>query len=175
MSAASRLHRQATWAALGLLATTATVAAAVRLAGLAAAAREWLVFEFTPPAASAGAALAVAAGNLRLAAAVLLAALLVRQRPATRPVLDVVVAGLAALNACAAGVALAAYGVRLLEAVAAHGALELTGFAIAGGAYLAARRGALDPPRLAAAAAVSTGLLAAAAVVETYVPIGAEA
>jgi|SRR5215211_4254726 len=175
MRAACPLHRQITSAALWLLATIATVAAAVRLAGLEAAARKWLAFDFKPQHASTGEALAVAACNLRLAAAVLLAALLVRLRPATRPPLDVLVAALAALNVAAAGVALAAYGARLLAAAAAHGALELTAFAIAGGSYLAARHGALDTPRLAAAAAASTGLLAAAAVVETYVRIGAHA
>ena len=58
------------------------------------------------------------------------------------------------------------------EAVAAHAPLELAAFAVAGGAYLSARRRPLDGRQLIAAAAASSLLLAAAAVVETYVQIG---
>jgi hypothetical protein len=166
----ARSARAAAW----LLAAIAAVAVAARLAGLTSAARSCLAFEFSRPPATAGEALTVAGGNLRLAGAVLFAAYLTGPRPAIRPVLDVVVGSLAALNATAAGVALAAYGSRLLEAVAAHAPLELAGYAVAGGAYLRARRGQLDGHQWAAAAATCTGLLAGAAVVETYVQIGGE-
>jgi hypothetical protein len=155
-----------------LVAAIAAVAVTVRLAGAASAARSALAFEFSRPPARPGDALAVAAGNLRLIGGVLLAALLVGRRPAIRPALDLVVGALAGLNATTAGVALAAYGTRLLEAVAAHGPLELAAFAVAGGAYLSARRHPLDRGQLIAAAASSSLLLAAAAVLETYVQIG---
>jgi hypothetical protein len=157
--------------AAGLVAAIAAVAVAVQLAEAGAAARRALAFEFSRPPATPGEAVAVAAGNLRLAGAVLLAALLAGLRPATRPALDVVVAALAALNATTAGVALAAYGTRLLEAVGAHAPLELAAFAVAGGAYLSARRRPLAGRQLMAAAAASSLLLAAAAVLETYVQI----
>jgi hypothetical protein len=159
--------------AAGLVAAIAAVAGAVQLAEASAAARRALAFEFSRPPATPGEAVAVAAGNLRLAGAVLLAALLVGLRPAIRPALDVVVGALAGLNATTAGVALAAYGMRLLEAVAAHAPLELAGFAVAGGAYLSARRRPLVGRQLVAAAAACGGLLAGAAVLETYVQIGA--
>jgi hypothetical protein len=159
--------------AAGLVAAIAAVAVAVRLAGATSAARSSLAFEFSRPPATLGEALAVAASNLRLAGAVLLAALLAGLRPAIRPALDVVVGALAGLNATTAGIALAAYGSRLLKAVAAHAPLELAAFAVAGGAYLSARRGPLDGRQLVSAAAACAGLLAGAAVLETYVQIGA--
>jgi hypothetical protein len=48
----------------------------------------------------------------------------------------------------------------------------LAAFAVAGGGYLAARAGALSTGRLAAAAAAAAGLIALAAVLETYVQVG---
>jgi hypothetical protein len=172
MSRPCPLRQRAAWASAWLLAAIAVVAAVVRLAGRASQARDRLAFQFAPPPGRLGEAAAVAAGNLRLAGAVLLAALLVGLRPGTRPALDLVIAALAALNAAAAGLGLGSYGRRLLEAVAAHAALEFAAFALAGGAYLAARRGPLDARRLAAAAAACTCLLGAAALVETYVQLG---
>jgi hypothetical protein len=159
--------------AAGLLAAIAAVAVAVRLTGGTSAARSSLAFEFSRPPATPGDALAVAAGNLRLAGAVLLAAVLARVRPPIRPALDVVVGALAALNAITAGVALAAYGTGLLKATAAHAPLELAAFAVAGGAYLSARRRPLDGRQLTVATATSSMLLTAAALLETYVQIGA--
>ena len=148
-------------------------AVAVRLARATSAARSSLAFEFSRPPATLGEALAVAAGNVRLAGAILLAAVVAWLQPPIRPALDVVVGALAGLNATTAGVALAAYGTRLLKAVAAHATLELAAFAVAGGVYFSARRCPLDGRQLMGAAASSSLLLAAAAVVETYVQIGA--
>ena len=172
MSGHALAARSASTAA-GLLAAIAAVAVAVRLAGSTSAARSWLRFEFSRPPATLGETLAVATGNSRLAGAVLLAALLAGLRPTIRPALDLVVGALATLNATTAGVALAAYGTRLLKAVAAHAPLELAAFAVAGGAYLNARRRPLAGRQLMAAAAACAGLLASAAVLETYVQIGA--
>jgi hypothetical protein len=165
---AARAASTAAW----LLATIAVVAVTVRLAGAASSARSSLAFEFSRPPASPGAAVALAVGNLRLAAAVLLAALLAAVRPGIRPVLDVLVGALAALNATATGVAVGAYGTRLVAAVAAHAPLELAAFGVAGGAYLSGRRCQLDGRQLIVAATVSGLLLGAAAVLETYVQIG---
>lgn len=167
------LARQTAAAAAALLAAIAAVAMALRLAGAAGAARDWLAFGFARPPATLGEAVRIAEGNLRLAAAVLFAAFLTGPRPAIRLVLDLVVGSLAALNTTAAGIALAAYGTRLLAAVAAHAPLELAGYAVALGAYLRARRGLLDGQQWAAAAAACAVLLAGAALLETYVQIGA--
>ena len=158
--------------AASLVAAIAGVAATVRLAGATSAARSALAFEFSCPPARPGEALAVGAGNVRLVGAVLLAALVVGLRPAIRPTLDLVMGALAGLNATTAGIALAAYDTRLLKAVATHAPLELAAFAIAGGAYLSARRHPLDGGQLVAAAAASSLLLTAAAVLETYLQIG---
>jgi hypothetical protein len=76
-------------------------------------------------------------------------------------------------NAGAIGLALGAYGTRLMEAIVLHGTLELAAFALAGGAYLRARRGALGPCALLGAGAASFVLLAAAALVEAWVAPGA--
>ena len=174
MSVHALAARSASTAA-ALLTTIAVVAVTVRLAGATSAARCALAFEFSRPPATPEEALAVVGGNLRLAGAVLLAAVLVALRPEIRPALDMVIGALAGLNVTTAGIALAAYGTRLLQVVAAHAPLELAAFAVAGGAYLSARRHALDGGQLIAAAAASSLLLAAAAVLETYVQIGAGA
>ena len=158
--------------AASLVAAIAGVAATVRLAGATSTVRSSLAFEFSRPPASPGEALAIAAGNLRLVGAVLLAALVVGLRPAIRPTLDLVMGTLAGLNATTAGIALAAYDTRLLKAVATHAPLELAGFAVAGGAYLSARHRSLDGHQLVVAGAASSVLLAAAAILETYVQIG---
>ena len=170
MSGCALASRSAATAA-GVVAGIAAVAVAVRLAGASSAARSALAFEFSRRPATPEEALAVAAGNLRLASAILLAAVLVGLRPEIRPALDVVIGALAGLNATTAGFALAAYGTRLLRVVAAHASLELAAFAVAGGAYLSARRRGLDGHQLMIAAAASSLLLAAAALVETYVQI----
>jgi hypothetical protein len=158
--------------AASLVAAIAAVAVTVRLAGATSSARSALALEFSRPPASPVAALALAVDNLRLACAVLLAALLAAVRPGIRPVLDVLMAALAALNATATGVAVGAYGTRLVAVVAAHAPLELAAFGVAGGAYLSGRRCRLDGRQLIVAATVSSLLLGAAAVLETYVQIG---
>lgn len=173
MNLARSLPRHARRVAVCALALTAAGAALVRAFGADAAARELLGFRFDPPARQPGEALRVAATNLRLVAAALVAAWAVTSRPRLRLPLDITLALLLALNVGAVGLAVGAYGTPALQAVALHGPPELAAFALAGGAYLAARRGTLRLGSLAAAATASTGLLAAAAVIETYVRIGA--
>lgn len=156
-------------AALVLIAATALLISAV---GVAPAARELLAFRFDGPARKPTAAMEIAATNLQLVAASLLAARAVRTRPQLRLVFDVALASVLAINTAALGAALAAYGFRLLDAVALHGPLELAAFALAGGAYLSARAGELSTRRLAVTAVVAVALIAAAAVVEAYVQVG---
>jgi hypothetical protein len=84
----------------------------------------------------------------------------------TGRVLDVLIALVLVINAGLVGVALAAYGRPLLYALSWHGPLELSGFAVAAGCYLHARRHAPSLRATAALATVAVLLLAAAAVVE---------
>jgi uncharacterized membrane protein SpoIIM required for sporulation len=73
-----------------------------------------------------------------------------------------------ALNVLVVGAALGAYGRRMVTAILPHGLLELAAFAVALALYLRARRVRLAPPRIATTALACVGLLALAAVLETY-------
>jgi hypothetical protein len=173
LSAVRSLPCHAGRVAVCALALTAAAAVLVRALGADPAARELLGFRFDPPARQPGEVLRVAATNLRFVAAALVSAWAVTRRPRLRLPFDITLTLLLALNVGALGLAVGAYGTRALQAVALHGPLELAAFALAGGAYLVARRGALRLGPLAATAAACAALLAAAALVETYVPIGA--
>jgi hypothetical protein len=158
--------------AFGTLGLIVALALLVRAVGAAPPVRALLGFRFDAPPREPGEALALAATNLRLAAAALLAAALVQTRPDLRMVLDATLGGLLAFNIAGAASALGAYGTRLLIDVGAHAALELLAFSLAGGVYFAARRRELDGRRLAGAAACCAWLLAGAALVETYLQLG---
>jgi hypothetical protein len=158
--------------AFGTLGLTVALALLVRAVGAAPPVRELLGFRFDAPPREPGEALALAATNLRLAAAALLGAALVQTRPDLRMVLDATLGGLLAFNIAGAASALGAYGTRLLIDVGIHAALELIAFSLAGGVYFAARRRELDGRRLAGAAACCAWLLAGAALVETYLQLG---
>jgi len=161
--------------ATGACAVCAFVALCVAVAGQGAAARAELGFTFPAAAREVGAGAALAAHNARYVAAVLLACFAVAGVPALRPFLDAGLAALLGFNAALIGVALGAYDLRLARALAVHGTLELAAFALAGGAYLRARRGALGPRALLGAGAASFVLLSAAALVEAWVAPGAAA
>jgi hypothetical protein len=175
VTAARSLPRRAGRLAAAATALSCATALAVSALGGGEAARELLAFRFQPPPPEPAEALRVAATNARLAAAALLAACAISARPQLRPPLDLTLAVLLAFNAGLVGLAGAAYGARLVAAAALHAPIELAGFAAAGGAYLTARAGELSGRRLAGAAAAATSLLAAGAVVETYLQIGAAA
>jgi hypothetical protein len=117
----------------------AAVLASVSLCGLAVAAvgagpctRARLEFRFADPPRRPGAALDVAATNLRLAAAALLAAWAVQRRSALRAPLDCALGVMAGVNLALVEVALGAYRGRLLESVALHSPLELAAFSVCG-------------------------------------------
>ncbi len=173
MSATRSLPRHAARVALATLALTISTALLVWALGAGHYARQLLGFPFDPPARRPGEALEIAATNLRLVAASLLAALVVRVRPQLRRLFDITLVVVLALNTATVGVALGAYGTRLLGALVLHGPLELAAFALAGSAYLAARAGELSIGRLPGVAVVAVALVGAGAVVETYVQIGA--
>ena len=171
---ASSPARHAARVALATLALIASIGVLVWTRGAGDEARELLGFRFDRPGRHPGDAIGVAATNLRLVAAALVAAWSLRICPRLRLPLDITLAAVLALNTVAAGVALGAYGPRLLGAVAPHGPVELAGFALAGGAYLAARAGQPGAGRLALAAGGAVVLVAAGAALETYLQIGAD-
>jgi len=145
----------------------------VTVAGQRDTARGQLRFGFPPATRQLDDAGAIALYNTRYAAAILIAALAVVWTPGLRPILDTALIALLGFNAAAIGFALAAYGTRLIHAIALHATLELAAFALAGAAYLRARRHQLAPRQLLVATAASLALIAAGALVETWVAPGA--
>ena len=160
--------------ALATLALSAATAVTAWVVGNGDELREQLGFRFAGPRREARDALESAATNMRLAAAPLLAAWVVGSHRRLRLPLDVTLALVLLLNTTAVGMALGAYGPRLLAEVALHGPLELAAFSLAGGGYLAARAGELGTGRLAIATGMAAVLVAAGAALETYVQIGAD-
>ena len=162
----------ACWAVAALLILSA--AAAVRLTGTSEEIRDSLRLSFAGLERTPAEALRIVLQNGRIAAATLVGAVTVPRlpRPARR-VVDGVLAAVLAFNGLIVGLALGAYGERLLVATAAHLPIEFTALSVAGGAYLCARRRPLRSHSLAYAAALTAALLVAAAVVETYVSRGA--
>lgn len=174
MSAARPPWAQAARVALVAVALMAATALLVAAADAGDRARELMGLRFAAPSGRAADALQAATTNLRLTASAVIAAWAVRGRPQLRGPLDVTLAVVGALNAATMGVALGAYGHRLLGSIALHAPLELAAFAVAGGAYLARRDDGLPAGALATAAAATVGLIAVGAVLEIYVPIGGD-
>jgi hypothetical protein len=115
----------------------------------------------------------IAIQNARFAGGTLLCAALAPRFPrSTRVLVDLLLATLFAFNAGVVGVAFGAYGWRALSATAPHLPLEFGGLSLAGGAYLHACRQPLSRRSLAAVVGACGLLLAAAAVLETYVSMG---
>jgi Stage II sporulation protein M len=166
----------ATGAALCATAITAIVAAAaffVASAGLSDEARHALGFGFGGVDHTTAEAAWIATHNAKYAAGTLACALLVPWLPRwARLLSDYVLAAMLALNAGTIGVAFGAYRWRAIAATAPHLPVELAGLSLAGGAYLHARRQPLSARALIATTAGCASLLAAAAVIETYVSMG---
>jgi hypothetical protein len=159
-----------------------TASAAVTRVAAAAPTRQWLAYPFTGVPARPGEAAAILAHNGRalLGAFGLLliaqAGLLEAPGPghlqrAVRAAGEAVLAGLIASNALLVGVALGAYGSRMARAMLPHGPVELAAFSLALALYLQGRHQRLASSYLIAATAASAALLAAAAVLETYVEV----
>jgi hypothetical protein len=158
--------------ALGL-AVAVPVAAAIVLVGLADDARAVLGLRFGDLARSPGAALAIALQNVKLAAGTLVcAAAAPRVSPGVRVLVGLWLAALLVLNAGVVGVAMGAYGTRLVGATALHLSVEFAALSLAGGAYLAAVREPLGARQLAAVGLACLVLLVVAAVLETYARVG---
>lgn len=150
-------------------------AVGVAVSGLAVELRQLLDLRFGGVRRTPGVAVDIAAHNGRLALGVLACAVAApRLRQSVRLVLDAALAAVLAANALAVGAALGAYGRRAVAILAPHLLLELAALSLCGGAYLSARRGPLRVGTLARTAALTALLLAIAAIVETYVQIGAQ-
>jgi hypothetical protein len=164
-----------------LIGVMAASAAVTRLA-VAAPARRWLDYPFTGVPARPGEAGAILAHNGRAVLGVyglLLIAQLALRQPAgpggARRVLqslgEAILCGLAIGNVVLVGAGLGAYGTRMARATLPHGPVELAAFALALALYLQGRRRPLPPSYLVTIGAISVGLLAVAAVLETYVTL----
>lgn len=162
----------ASWAgACGAIAIlmAATAAAAVAWSGHGQEVRRILRFDFAGVRRSPSEVVEVALHNGRLAAGALVLALVVpRLGPRTRRAATVLLAALLAINAAAIGVAVGAYGLRLLAAIAPHLPLELGGLSLAGGSCMQALREPLRPRTVAIVAGGCAASITAAAALETY-------
>lgn len=151
----------------------AAVAAAVGVGSGHAAgdARAALGFGFRGVRRTPASVVQIALNNGRLAAGVLLAALVASYLPRRgRCLVDLALGAVYWINAQAVGIAFGAYGARLIWALVWHMPLELAALSLAGGAYLTARSRPLRPETLARIAGVCLMLLAVASLLETYLP-----
>ena len=175
---APTMTRTMVWiAAAGLLAIS-LVAVGVD-AAFAGTVRGWLDYPFSgiPPHASVAAE--IFAHNLRALAGVL-GALIVSQAGWRRPggpsptqqiigrLCELVIAGAVAANIILIGASVGAYGQRMIVAMLPHGPVELAGDVLALALYWHGRRRHLALGDIVTVAAVSVGLLALAAVLETF-------
>lgn len=165
--------------AAALLALAGVTALGVRLAA-AGAVRDLLGFGFAGTPARLGEAAQIFVNNVRLLAAVVLAALVAQlaQRgepgagPASRAVVwlcDAVLIAVAAGHAILVGAGVGAYGGRMVLGLLPHGPVELAAFATGLALYVAARREAVSPRRFVARSTVAVIGLAVAAPMEVFV------
>ncbi len=171
--------------AAAVLAVVTIAATVVIVAGMGEAVRDALGFGFAGVPNEPGQALEIFINNIRVAGTVAAAIAVVvvadlgwGRRPASGAgglgrrafdaVLDVTLASVAIANAALVGAAIGAYGGRMVLTVLPHGPLELAAYALALAAYVDVRRGRLVPLALARCGAWMLGLLAVAALIETY-------
>lgn len=160
------LRDTASIAAIGM---AAAIAAAAAVAALHAqdALRGWYAFELGAAGPTAYGHVLVT--NLRVCVVALLGALLLAQWPRIRPLLDLILVAILALNALLVGAALAAYGTALAVHVLAHVLLELLAVGAAGAAYLDVRRGGrVRPAQLARCSGAVVVVLVIAAALEVH-------
>jgi hypothetical protein len=164
-----------------LIAAVALIAAVTRVA-FAGQARGWLGYRFPGVPARPDIAGLIFEHNL-LALLGVLGVLLIAQiaarasdgpGPVTRAVhvcAELSLAAGIAANTLLVGVAIGAYGLRMVRAVLPHGPIELAADALAIALYLHGRRRALPARQIARTIAASVALLALAAVLETFVTV----
>jgi hypothetical protein len=187
--AAERRRAAATSTTTGLALRIAVLAFAVvvAVAGgvrimLAGRARVWLGYSFPGVPARADVAVGIYAHNGRAILGVfglLLIAQLASRRPrgpgpTQRLILlagELILTGAIVANVLVVGAGLGAYGARMVHADLPHGPVELAAYALALALYVQGRRRALPAAHLATVVVASIGLLALAAVLETFVSV----
>ena len=99
------------------------------------------------------------------------AAVLGRSQWMLRCACEAALAGGVAANVMVIGVSFGAYGSRMARAALPHGPIELAAYSLALALYFQGRHRALPARHILAVAVLSTALLAAAAVLETFVNV----
>jgi hypothetical protein len=178
------IFRSAAWPATIIVVTTVLVAAGVEVT-CASAARGWLRFGFAGVPGTLGEALGIFAANARLLVAVGVATLTAQLRlrdeahskePGALRVLsrvcDLALFVAALVNIGIVGLSIGAYGWRMCVAILPHGPVELSAYSVALGFYRHARRWRISRQTALSAAAGATGLLALAALLETFAWLG---
>lgn len=171
-----------------IVGAVAAVIAVVIASTVAAQARRWLGFTFTGVPPRIGEAGSILLDNARfvfgLGAAAWIAQLRVRRAPGVdrtggeqllglaAPAVDLVVALAALINVALVGLAVGAYGSRMLAALLPHGPFEVCAFCIAGNLFLTARRRSISGREWTTAILASISLLSLAAVLETFAWLG---
>ena len=138
----------------------------IHITDTGAGVRALLDLRLRPLGCSPAEAFTIAANNLRLAAAPLVGAIVLAERPRLRLPLDVLLTALLVVNGALVGAVLGAYGGDVSARLLPHGPLELAGFSVAGGVYLAARRRTVSVCEWACGATAAVVALAAAAALE---------
>ncbi len=148
-------------------ATFVPAAAVAAVPRLAASTRRAFGFELQPTPGSLHEAAEIAATNARVVAAVLLAAWGVSRAPIVKPFLDALVVLVGGVNAALIGCAIGSYGIGALPWLV-HAPLEVAALAVAAAAYRCSRAQPPGAPPYRSVAVGCAGLVAAAAVVESY-------
>jgi hypothetical protein len=162
------VNAAACWGAAASLAIAS--AGVVIGCGLGHGARHRLGFEFGGVPRTPGEAIGIAVHNGWMAALALISAAIVPRVDApARAFLDASLAMLLIVNATVVGITVGAYGGRAFTTLAPHAPIEFAALALGGGAYMHARKQAVPVATLAVTALLSASLLAAAALLETYV------
>jgi hypothetical protein len=164
-----------------LLSATIVIAGATWLLA-AAPTRRWLRFPFRGVPARAGEAVAIFTHNGRVLAGVfgllLIAQLALRNPDAKWTVQrmlgklgEALLAGLVAVNVLWVGASVGAYGLRMVRAMLPHGPVELAAYALTLALYLRGRHRILPTRELVTIGVTSVLLVAAAAVLETFITV----
>jgi hypothetical protein len=173
----------AAWIAGALTLAVLAIGLAVDIAAIAPA-RRLLAFQFRGVPAEPAVAATVFVQNLHALLAIA-GALLVAQMPylvdraadagrtqrMLRVVCEVALAGAVAANVMVIGVSFGAYGSRMARAALPHGPIELAAYSLALALYVQGRHRVLPARHIFIVIALSTCLLAAAAVLETFVNV----
>lgn len=165
---------------LGGFAALACIGAGAVALTQGAQARAALDFGFAGVPQSFGEATAIFLNNAKVACLLACVVALIQLRPlidssrwrrAYTTFCDILICTPAVVNTVVLAITIGAYGGRMLKALVPHGPVELAGVALVGALYVHARRG--DPDRRLLVAGFLTALLliAAAALLETYVQV----